>query len=173
MPWCPKCKAEYRDGFTHCNDCGAELVEAENKPEEDKDRHARIKKQQNKQTKFEYIEEALLANVNNEVETAYITSMLKQEGIAYRVVDEDVGQLLSIVHGRSFFGKNIYVSAEDFDKANKIMDSYKADESVDNMDIHKTENFGIVTVRMVVWSLFLLGIITLLFSGVSIFGRGY
>lgn len=26
MPWCPKCKSEYRDGFTVCADCGSELV---------------------------------------------------------------------------------------------------------------------------------------------------
>ena len=26
MPWCPKCKSEYRDGFTVCADCGAQLV---------------------------------------------------------------------------------------------------------------------------------------------------
>ena len=26
MPWCPKCKNEYRDGFTVCNDCGTPLV---------------------------------------------------------------------------------------------------------------------------------------------------
>ena len=24
---CPKCKVEYRDGFTKCSDCGVELVE--------------------------------------------------------------------------------------------------------------------------------------------------
>lgn len=27
MPWCPKCKTEYRKGFTVCADCGSELVE--------------------------------------------------------------------------------------------------------------------------------------------------
>ena len=26
MPWCPNCKTEYREGFTHCADCGADLV---------------------------------------------------------------------------------------------------------------------------------------------------
>ena len=29
MPWCPKCKSEYRKGFTVCADCGCELVEEE------------------------------------------------------------------------------------------------------------------------------------------------
>ncbi|MCL2856318.1 MAG: hypothetical protein FWE19_01145 [Oscillospiraceae bacterium] len=32
MPWCPKCKAEYRDGFAQCSDCEVELMEE--RPEE-------------------------------------------------------------------------------------------------------------------------------------------
>lgn len=28
MPWCPKCKNEYKEGFTVCADCGLELVES-------------------------------------------------------------------------------------------------------------------------------------------------
>lgn len=27
MPWCPKCKSEFREGFTVCSDCGSALVE--------------------------------------------------------------------------------------------------------------------------------------------------
>lgn len=27
MPWCPKCKTEYREGFHICSDCGQALVE--------------------------------------------------------------------------------------------------------------------------------------------------
>ncbi len=29
MPWCLKCKSEYRDGFIVCADCGSELVSKE------------------------------------------------------------------------------------------------------------------------------------------------
>lgn len=28
MPWCPKCRTEYREGFTSCGDCGSDLVDA-------------------------------------------------------------------------------------------------------------------------------------------------
>ena len=28
MPWCPKCKNEYKEGITVCVDCGSELVES-------------------------------------------------------------------------------------------------------------------------------------------------
>lgn len=27
MPWCPKCKNEYKEGYTVCADCGSQLVE--------------------------------------------------------------------------------------------------------------------------------------------------
>ena len=27
MPWCPKCKAEYREGFTECATCHVPLVD--------------------------------------------------------------------------------------------------------------------------------------------------
>jgi hypothetical protein len=26
MPWCPICKNEYKEGYTHCNDCNVDLV---------------------------------------------------------------------------------------------------------------------------------------------------
>ena len=29
MPWCPKCKAEFRAGFTVCNTCHIPLIEHE------------------------------------------------------------------------------------------------------------------------------------------------
>lgn len=36
MPWCPKCKSEYRAGFEVCADCGCKLVEEEPTDEKSK-----------------------------------------------------------------------------------------------------------------------------------------
>lgn len=33
MPWCPKCKNEYKEGVKRCSDCGCELVEKESRME--------------------------------------------------------------------------------------------------------------------------------------------
>lgn len=37
MPWCPKCKAEFQDGYTICSDCNVELVDelVDEQPEEE------------------------------------------------------------------------------------------------------------------------------------------
>ena len=35
MPWCPKCKTEYREGIEVCADCGSQLVEEDKLQEED------------------------------------------------------------------------------------------------------------------------------------------
>ncbi len=35
MPWCPKCKVEYQEGYTVCSDCDVELVEELSKEEEE------------------------------------------------------------------------------------------------------------------------------------------
>lgn len=41
MPFCPKCKNEYREGFTHCAECKCELVDSlEDLLEEKQDDHA-------------------------------------------------------------------------------------------------------------------------------------
>lgn len=34
MPWCPKCKNEYVEGIRVCSDCGSELVDALEEPDE-------------------------------------------------------------------------------------------------------------------------------------------
>lgn len=111
MPWCPKCGAEYREGFAVCDECGVKLVS----------------KRDGEGTAVGPFEgEALLVNVNDPVQLSYITSMLEQEDIPYRVMEEEAGQYLSIIFGKSYFGANIYVGKGDYERAAEILKSYKA-----------------------------------------------
>ena len=78
------------------------------------------------------IEEVLLVNTLGVVELNYISSMLEQENIQFRVVEEGVGQYLTILHGRSFVGMSIYVKKEDFEKAHEIVESFVPTEPNDS-----------------------------------------
>ena len=116
MPFCPKCLTEFRDGFTVCSDCGIALVD---EPE------AGRKLTRNAVQRIP--QQVLLANIYDLVAISYVTSMLQNTGIAYRVIEEDVGQYLTILHGRSYFGKSIYVTEDRFKEAVDILRSYQSE----------------------------------------------
>ena len=69
MPFCPKCRSEYRPGFTRCTDCDLELIKSlpEEKPEEFN------------QADVELIE---LATFPNSSEAEMIQELLEDNGIS-------------------------------------------------------------------------------------------
>lgn len=124
MQRCPKCQTEYRDGFSICTDCGVQLVEFTEKTR-------KIEK--------EDVDEVLLANIYDTVEFSYIVSLLQEAKIPYRIIEEDTGNYLQIMHGRSYMGKNIYISKNDYDQAQEILDSYKHEPISEDNSLDETE----------------------------------
>ena len=121
---CPKCKTEYRDGFTMCADCGAPLEEPalENNPQTD----LKEKKSEAIAHYGDDADERFLANFNEVVELSYVTSMLDDARIPYRIIAKDVSDYLQIMHGSSYLGSCLYVNANDYDVALEILESLKA-----------------------------------------------
>ncbi len=72
--FCPKCKAEYRSGFTVCADCDVPLVDKLPKERKEKTRL----KQTHKDAKFEEVIVTF-----NQGEIAFIKSLLDDAGIEY------------------------------------------------------------------------------------------
>ncbi len=64
--FCPKCKSEYREGFTTCSDCNVSLV-SELPPESDPD----------------FVEYQEVLSTNSPSDRALISSILDAEGITY------------------------------------------------------------------------------------------
>lgn len=157
MPWCPQCRCEFEEGKKYCSDCGSELVDTLDLNEEEK-KHVMLGKPLRKKrgdrantykTMFitevdsKPVDEVFLVNVSSRVQLAYITSMLEQEGIAYRVAEEDIGQYLSIRHGRSYLGKNIYVKKDGYKCALGILKSLKSPvQPEDELNTNDTEPRG-------------------------------
>ncbi len=121
---CPKCKTEYRDGFTMCPDCGVPLEEPvlENSPQTESQ-----EKQRDVIAQYgEDVDERFLANFNGVVELSYVTSMLDDARIPYRIIAKDVSDYLQIMHGSSYLGSCLYVNEKDYEAAREIIDSLKA-----------------------------------------------
>lgn len=123
--WCKKCKGEYVDGITTCPKCGIALVE---EPQID------LEKTQEKPKKnaSDNIRETFLVNTSSIVKLAYITSLLNEMKIKYRVLEKDVGQYLSIIHGRNYIGKSVYVEEDRIKDAREVIDSYKAEDLIED-----------------------------------------
>jgi hypothetical protein len=120
MPWCPKCKTEYREGFTVCSDCGSPLVEAmkEDRPEDCIDE------------KTDSLNEpARLMQVGNEYEADNIIALLAGEGIPAYISHKGSGQYLSITMGMSNMGVDIFVPKSALQQAKEILADAKHDGS--------------------------------------------
>jgi hypothetical protein len=78
--YCPKCKAEYRDGFYKCSDCDIALVhELPEEPEP------------------EFIEYEEILSTFNPADVALIKSMLDSENIAYYFHGEHFMHIMPLI----------------------------------------------------------------------------
>lgn len=114
MPWCPKCRTEYRQGFAICNDCGLQLVENLEKENEDLD--------------FSENRWCLLTEIYSENEAGIIESLLKSYGIQVLRKDRGAGAYLRIYMGLSNLGIDLYVPENQLDEARILIDFQPVDE---------------------------------------------
>jgi len=106
MPWCPNCRLEYREDFTKCSDCDADLVEElENDAE-------------NQQ---EYDVEAFLISVANTIEASILEAKLGEYDIPVLQKSKEAGGYLNIYMGMSPYGVDLYVPSKLLDKAKEII----------------------------------------------------
>lgn len=115
--FCPICKAEYRRGFTLCNDCNAQLV-----PELLSDRSEKSHSMVN------------LYSPNSEMELAMIKSLLDAEEVNYFVKNENFGSMEVGPQIALFNKKMITVQDSQHERASELINDYlnktacKADE---------------------------------------------
>ncbi len=138
MPWCENCKEEYIDGVKRCRVCGDIL--SDTLPSEDNKKSPLPKKEKNEYR--EGINEVFLFETDNQVEFALVTETLKYENIPFYFLESGSGEYLRIIYNFNIFGKKIYVSAQNYNRAIEIFDYFNNikckeidyDETLDKID---------------------------------------
>ena len=110
MPWCPKCRAEYRQDFKTCSDCNTDLVDELEQIE--------------KKSDTEYDDEAAyLTSVSNRIEAEMMEALLNSNGIPVLKKSRGAGGYLNIYMGATIFGVDLYVPSRLLKKAKEIIAS--------------------------------------------------
>ncbi|MFZ3100622.1 MAG: DUF2007 domain-containing protein [Desulfitobacteriaceae bacterium] len=156
MPWCPKCKTEYRRGYNICSDCGSSLVET-----------LEVFKELEIDLADAGINEEwiFLVSCADDQEAMMIESFLTGENIILQKKYDGASEYLRITWGMTKLGVDLYVRKSQFDVAKEIINEVfgaenKADSKLDEGII---KNF-----RGTYWNkgrkrLFLVSIISLIF----------
>ena len=113
MPFCPKCKYEYKLGIEACPDCGEKLVDS--LPGEE--------------WEFgEEVELALLHSTSNLIYVDFLKQALKDNGIPCLLKREGPSIYGSGTVPNPFFDTKIYVPKDKLEEAKRIKD-----QTVDNL----------------------------------------
>ena len=118
MPWCPKCKAEYREEFEMCSACDVKLVE-QLEPEHD-----------------EHEEWVFLINVADGVEADLVEGFIKSGNIPVLRNYKGAGDYLKIYMGMSHLGVDLLVPLSRLEEAKEMI----ASKPVEIFDEEKQEH---------------------------------
>lgn len=115
MPFCPKCRFEYKPGMEFCPDCGRKLVPKLKEPEKEKTEIEGVEH-------FEPDEEPrlkLLYVTRSTIYANFLKETLEQNKIPFLVKRESMGLVPALVN-QPLTDVKIYVREEDFEKACEI-----------------------------------------------------
>lgn len=112
MPWCPLCKTEYREGFSLCQDCKVELVDALPPDIDDQE------------TKTMAIESwVFLAETLDDSEAVIIESLLRSNGIPVLKKHNGVGAVLKVFQVETTkFPVDLFVPESKYTQARELLD---------------------------------------------------
>lgn len=109
MPWCPKCRCEYEQGYMTCYDCETDLV----------DELVQIEESSN----TEYDREVYLISAANSIEAEVMEALLTSNEIPVLKKYREAGAYLEIYMGTTYFGVDLYVPSKLLVKAKDIIKS--------------------------------------------------
>ena len=132
MPWCPKCKAEYREGFAKCASCDVTLVDA--LPEQSEQELAPPETSEGVQLR----EPIAVYTAESRVNAEMVRDVLRDSGLAVvmrQVLLEHAG---AVTGTRARYGVALLVESADTAKARALIDELKqglAQEALDEDEL--------------------------------------
>ncbi len=126
--FCPRCRTEYRQGFTRCSDCDIDLVSTlPPDPPEPEDNH------------FNLVE---LYSPTTEPEMALIKSILEEDNIYYFVRNEVFGSMEVGPRVDLFNKKTIMVKNDDYQRASELIADFLAEIAEQKSDAGAQYSLG-------------------------------
>lgn len=116
LKYCPKCTAEYREGFEKCADCGTALVDQ--LPSQASADIASLEDLHSENTEL-----VLLTQVPGDQECMFTRSLLESYGIPSLYQYTRLSDISHLYGGVSLFGINIYVRKDQFELASEILNA--------------------------------------------------
>ncbi len=108
MPWCPKCRIEYRENFSTCTDCNSNLVE---------------KHEDENEEKPVYDHEKYLTTVYNNIEADMLEALLNSYKIPVLRKYRDAGGYLKIYMGSVASAIDIFVPSKLYELAKDLIEA--------------------------------------------------
>lgn len=132
MPWCPKCKSEYREGFTECATCHVPLVDSLPEEDEIQPQDAVQPEQQEELPQFENLIAVYMAD--RRVDAEMVRDMLADNGITAGMRQVMTQQSGAVSGRRARYGVEIVVDASQTARARALIDEMKNDLENTPMD---------------------------------------
>lgn len=126
MPWCPKCREEYREGISQCNECGAALI----------DKLHPIEK-----IHINYCKEAYVITVPDITCADVVESLLNSYGIPTCRIYREAGDYLSTIYRMTNFGIDIFVPDKSYQEAIEILHAEYEDEFLMSFDLENEYDY--------------------------------
>ena len=132
MPWCPKCKSEYREGFAECATCHVPLVDSLPEEDEIQPQDAVQPEQQEELPQFENPIAVYMAD--RRVDAEMVRDMLADNGITAGMRQVMTQQSGAVSGRRARYGVEIVVDAGQTARARALIDEMKNDLENTPMD---------------------------------------
>ena len=109
--YCPKCKSEYIEGYTHCKKCDVDLVDE-------------LPEEPCKREEAPSVEPVKIRYAPNAIDAEMTMDLLRQNGIPCFRQHREAGEYLSISMGFSVFGEDIYVDRKNAQAALDLLNDW-------------------------------------------------